>query len=318
VIAGAASATNTIAIPAAGSETAIGFVDFTSCTPSCGNATCGDDGCGGTCGACNANQQCVSGICVGTGDVRVTLTWNGRQDLDLYVLGPDGAEISYQNRTSPSGGQLDIDANAGCPATPDPSVENVFWPVGSAPNGRYVARVENFSSCNAGNAEFTLTAQFLGQTRTIQGSLAAGQSSAILPFDLTDCVPSCADHACGDDGCGGSCGSCGAGERCVEGVCAGVGDLTFTLRWPTVHDLDIKVVEPDGNVVDYTAPNSASGARLDVDSHSACNNNDGPGVENIFWETGSTPASGRYEFYLSNYDDCGYAPSCSEDIGQCI
>lgn len=28
------------------------------------------------------------------------------------------------------------------------------------------------------------------------------------------CVPSCGGLACGDDGCGGSCGSCGAGELC--------------------------------------------------------------------------------------------------------
>ena len=33
------------------------------------------------------------------------------------------------------------------------------------------------------------------------------------------CVPSCGGRECGDDGCGGSCGSCGAGEACGAGQC---------------------------------------------------------------------------------------------------
>jgi len=35
------------------------------------------------------------------------------------------------------------------------------------------------------------------------------------------CVPSCDGLACGDDGCGGSCGSCGPGETCDDGACGG-------------------------------------------------------------------------------------------------
>ena len=31
------------------------------------------------------------------------------------------------------------------------------------------------------------------------------------------CVPDCADRECGDDGCGGLCGSCPAGQQCVGG-----------------------------------------------------------------------------------------------------
>lgn len=35
----------------------------------------------------------------------------------------------------------------------------------------------------------------------------------------TECVPSCDGKACGDDGCEGSCGSCGADQVCNNGVC---------------------------------------------------------------------------------------------------
>ena len=35
-----------------------------TCTPSCGNRTCGDDGCNGSCGTCSAGTTCDSGQCV--------------------------------------------------------------------------------------------------------------------------------------------------------------------------------------------------------------------------------------------------------------
>jgi hypothetical protein len=36
------------------------------CTPTCAGKTCGDDGCGGSCGSCGANQACQGGSCVCT------------------------------------------------------------------------------------------------------------------------------------------------------------------------------------------------------------------------------------------------------------
>jgi hypothetical protein len=37
----------------------------------------------------------------------------------------------------------------------------------------------------------------------------------------TTCTPNCSGKACGDDGCGGSCGSCGSTQSCSGGVCIG-------------------------------------------------------------------------------------------------
>lgn len=36
---------------------------------------------------------------------------------------------------------------------------------------------------------------------------------------MSACVPSCGGRACGDDGCGGSCGRCAGAASCVEGAC---------------------------------------------------------------------------------------------------
>ncbi len=78
---------------------------------------------------------------LGTGDVQVTLQWAGGVDLDLHVIDPEGTEISFSSRTSPSGGQLDQDALSDCSGC----VENIFWPPGGAPSGEYQVFVVNFT-----------------------------------------------------------------------------------------------------------------------------------------------------------------------------
>ncbi|MBI4703388.1 MAG: hypothetical protein HY744_19925 [Deltaproteobacteria bacterium] len=49
--------------------------------------------------------------------------------------------------------------------------------------------------------------------------VADGQTSNAVPFEVL-CVPSCAGRQCGDDGCGGSCGSCAPPQTCAAGMCA--------------------------------------------------------------------------------------------------
>lgn len=85
---------------------------------------------------------------LGTGDVQATLTWDTTDDLDLWVTDPLGVPIHYRNPTSPSGGQLDVDANAGCSGnmTQHP-VENIFWATGAAPTGGYTVEVHYYQRC---------------------------------------------------------------------------------------------------------------------------------------------------------------------------
>jgi hypothetical protein len=84
---------------------------------------------------------------LGTGDVQVTLRWSSEADLDLAVVDPFGDQISFGTRTSPSGGELDRDANFPCVSRADDPVENVFWPPGGAPAGAYRASVAYRMTC---------------------------------------------------------------------------------------------------------------------------------------------------------------------------
>jgi hypothetical protein len=85
-------------------------------------------------------------VVLGTGDVQVTLRWEGEADLDLHVIDPAGEEISFASPQSTSGGILDVDANGGCEGLAQP-VENIYWPTGEAPTGSYAVSVVYYQSC---------------------------------------------------------------------------------------------------------------------------------------------------------------------------
>jgi hypothetical protein len=84
--------------------------------------------------------------------VNVALAWKSQADLDLIVTEPSGVSISMYNnnvRKSPSGGSLDIDANActkmsGCPVRAEP-IENISWNQ-KPPSGQYQVSVALFSA----------------------------------------------------------------------------------------------------------------------------------------------------------------------------
>ena len=77
-------------------------------------------------------------------------------DLDLHVITPSGEELYFANDYG-DGGQLDVDCLCGeCPNGPN---ENIYWEVGTAPEGTYQFWVEYYESCTGSDnnkSEFTL------------------------------------------------------------------------------------------------------------------------------------------------------------------
>jgi hypothetical protein len=129
-----------------------------------GNCVCpaGQSNCSGTCrtlssdvascgacgNVCGSSQACVSGVCIGQGSLRFTLTWNINGDMDLHVLPPCGTEIFY-GRLSACGGTQDRDDVS------SQGPENIFW-TGSYTPGRYYVCPESYTGVVA-NATWTLT-----------------------------------------------------------------------------------------------------------------------------------------------------------------
>jgi hypothetical protein len=109
----------------------------------------------------------------GTGDVKVTLSFDRLHDLDLHVTEPTGDQIFYQRPMSTLGGQLDLDSGARC----EPSAanaENIFWPPGGAPVGQYSVSVQNYQQCSPGAIAFTVTVQHGTTLETHEGSFEDG------------------------------------------------------------------------------------------------------------------------------------------------
>lgn len=77
-------------------------------------------------------------------DIRCSLIWENFTDLDIHCETPLGSHIYYRNKKDRSGGNLDIDMNAGTGRSESP-VENIRWPKNSAPSGYYKFYVHNFN-----------------------------------------------------------------------------------------------------------------------------------------------------------------------------
>jgi hypothetical protein len=121
--------------------------------------------------------------CVGDGDVKVSLRWSTVADLDLYVTDPAGEIIYYANPTSASGGQLDVDANAGCGDQTTTPVENIFWEAGTAPAGTYGVQVYIWSTCDVPASPFSVTVTTGDSEETYQ--FPAGEANFTFEYPPT-------------------------------------------------------------------------------------------------------------------------------------
>ena len=115
-----------------------------------------------------------------TGDVQLSLLWNNYNDLDLHCIDPNGEEIYYSHKRSRSRGELDVDMNAGLRRSREP-VENIYWPEGGAPSGKYRVFVNHFS--NHGDPDptsYTVGVLVEGSSQEFTGSITHGDSKRLI------------------------------------------------------------------------------------------------------------------------------------------
>ena len=139
------------------------------------------------------NGTAINVIRVAGGDIQVSVTWDTEADVDLHVVDPSGEEIYYGHRTSASGGELDIDANAAC-STSEFFQENVGWAPSTALSGQYIVRVDYWSACGATETNYFVTVALRpgspgGSVQTFSGTFTgtgtgggAGDGTQITSF----------------------------------------------------------------------------------------------------------------------------------------
>lgn len=116
-------------------------------------------------------------------EIRCSLIWNTRTDLDVHCICPDGVEIYYCNKNH-GYGSLDVDANVhGETATP---VENIRWATGTAPEGRYKFFVNNYTN-RATKNPYKLELEVNGKIYTYDGNLISDNyrknTDVVFEFD---------------------------------------------------------------------------------------------------------------------------------------
>lgn len=131
---------------------------------------------------CPVGATCFEGVCVGTGELRVSLSWNYVSDLDLHVETPTGVHISFENPAA-GGGVLDVDDCIGgqCVDNAAVHVENIFFPQ-QPPVGEYRVWVNNFDGLSGGPFDIEVSGQ---ATVDFHGEIpAAAVQSQVFTFGI--------------------------------------------------------------------------------------------------------------------------------------
>lgn len=89
----------------------------------------------------------------------------------------------------------------------------------------------------------------------------------------------------------------------VTRIDVGTGRLQVSLTFDQSTDLDLYLVEPDGETIYYGNSSSSNGGILDLDSNPACWI-DGVNNENITYDDRAEIESGTYTVRVNNYSDC--------------
>jgi hypothetical protein len=174
------------------------------CLPDCDGRACGGDGCGGSCGACACGESCVDGACAFTA-------------CAARACGPDGCGGSCG--ACPSSQVCD---GLGCA----PSCDGLLFPIKGCCDGPTLVWCDE--TLGALLSEPCAPAAGCGWLKIGEdGQYACDTDGGVDPWGFTPkacpeaCEPDCEGLVCGWDGCYGDCGACPEGAECLDGECVG-------------------------------------------------------------------------------------------------
>lgn len=115
-----------------------------------------------------------------TGDIQASLLWNNFNDLDIHIVEPSGERIYFAHKRSRTGGELDVDMNAGGPKSDEP-VENIYFPKNRAPAGKYKVYVDHYA--NHGSQDptaFRCEVLVNGRVKKFSGEISDGEKIRLI------------------------------------------------------------------------------------------------------------------------------------------
>ena len=201
------------------------------CVPQCTGLDCGSDGCGGSCGTCPAGEQCdPSQQCqpVPGNTCANAITVPSAPYTDTGDTG-DGAANSYtaaaacpginqdEGETSPDVVYEFTPATTGdYTLTYTPTFDGSLYVVTDCTDVPTSCLAASEAASQGPPWEEVITLTLTAGTTyyiIVDGGLPQG-GGASGAYTLDICLPDCTGMVCGDDGCGGSCGTCAGGEMC--------------------------------------------------------------------------------------------------------
>eukprot|EP00934_Nitzschia_sp_Nitz4_P006760 Nitzschia sp. Nitz4//scaffold90_size81538//32378//38032//NITZ4_005319-RA/size81538-augustus-gene-0.92-mRNA-1//-1//CDS//3329560011//6750//frame0 len=236
---------------------------------------------------CDTGDVCVQAICIPDGNPRFTVIWTGNDDLDLYVRTPNGDTISklipYDEE---SGG---VFSEPGEQDGFGRHVENIYFPIGGGPSGTYLYYVRS-SRAQGSNDSWELSVSVDG-TEQVSNNGTGDSSIFLYVFEEEFPTATPASPECDTDA------DCSSSKLCVEGTCIFSGNPRITMTWTGDDDLDLSVITPDGETINYVNPSAVlSTGQFDGEG---VQDSFGSHVENIYFpEPGP---SGTYLFFARSY-----------------
>jgi outer membrane protein OmpA-like peptidoglycan-associated protein len=118
-----------------------------------------------------------------SGAITISLMWDNYNDIDLHCVDPNGEEIFFGHKQSRSGGELDVDMNAGGPMSNEP-VENIFWQNNKALKGKYKVYINHYF--NHGCSEcidptnYTLIIRYNNIVKEFKGKITFGEPKRMI------------------------------------------------------------------------------------------------------------------------------------------
>jgi hypothetical protein len=140
---------------------------------------------------CNAIDDNCNGVIdedcgYGTGTMQITMGWNTKADMDLFVTDPRGETISNQHRRSAAGGEIDQESRGSCRADQKVNqVENARF-AGVPLKGKYTVAAQYWGECGeGGTTTVSITLAFGGKVVGIYNRpLEPGDKPTVFTFNV--------------------------------------------------------------------------------------------------------------------------------------